>query len=142
METKINITVQSVLAAGLEHTWNCFTSPDHIVRWNHASDDWHCPAAINDLRAGGSFNYTMAARDGSFQFGFEGLYDEVIPLQLIRFTLADGRKVSVQFSAAENTTIVTETFEAENIHSPELQEQGWQSILNNFKSYTESLLVA
>lgn len=139
MEPITNITVQVNVAASLEQTWNCFTTPEYIVKWNHASDDWHCPAAVNELRTGGTFNYTMAAKDGSFQFGFEGVYDEVIPQQLIRYTLADGRKVTVQFTPAADQVVVTETFEAENIHSPELQQQGWQAILNNFKAVTESL---
>lgn len=137
MEQKISITIQTTVAASAQQTWDCFNKPEHVMQWNHASEDWHCPAAVNDLRVGGSFNYTMAAKDGSFQFGFGGVYDEIIPLQLIRYTLGDNRKVEVHFTSDGSNTSITETFEAENMHSPELQQQGWQAILNNFKAYTE-----
>ena len=36
-------------------------------------------------------------------------------------------------------TRVTETFDAEDIHSTEQQVDGWQMILNNLKKYTETL---
>ena len=43
-----------------------------------ANEDWHCPAARVDLTVGGSFTYTMAARDASFQFDFSGTYTSVV----------------------------------------------------------------
>jgi len=35
-------------------------------------------------------------------------------------------------------TKIVETFEAENTNPIEMQQKGWQSILDNFKNYTES----
>jgi uncharacterized protein YndB with AHSA1/START domain len=80
----------------------------------------------------------MAAKDGSFSFDFEGIYDEVNAHKLISYTMADGRKAAVVFSAKENETAVREIFDAETMHSLEMQRFGWQAILNNFKKYTES----
>ena len=133
------ITISTLVNASLEKTWEAFTNPAHIVNWNNASPDWHTPYAENDLRVHGNFKYTMAAKDGSFSFDFEGTYTEVIPLQSINYNIADGRKVMVTFEAKENTTSVTEHFDPETINPEEMQQAGWQSILNNFKNYVESL---
>lgn len=131
------LTVQNTINAPLEKVWQYWGEPEHIVNWNHASDDWHSPKAENDLRTGGRFVSTMAAKDGSMSFDFEGVYDEVIPQQRIAYTMADGRKVEVNFKSNGDTTEVVETFEAENIHSLEMQQAGWQAILDNFKKYVE-----
>jgi uncharacterized protein YndB with AHSA1/START domain len=131
------ITVSSKVQASIEKVWNLLTDPKHIINWNNASDDWHTPSAENDLRPGGKFNYRMAARDGSMQFDFEGVYDEIKKHELISYTLGDGRKVSLFFQSDGNTTSVTEIFEPESTHSLEMQQAGWQSILDNFKKYVE-----
>lgn len=137
--TKDTITVETVVDAKIEKVWECWTSPKHIIHWNNASDNWHTPAAENDLRIGGKFKSTMAAKDGSAQFDFEGVYSNVELHKGIEYSIIDGRKVRITFSENENQTKVIETFEAENENSLELQQSGWQSILNNFKSYIESL---
>lgn len=137
--SKINITVQATVNAPVEKVWDAWTQPGHITRWNQASDDWHSPKAENDVRTGGKFNVRMEARDGSAGFDFEGVYDDVQPHKLIEYTMPDGRKVSVKFDQSGEKTTVTETFEAETMNSQELQRDGWQAILNNFKNYTESL---
>lgn len=134
---KTIITVSAQVNAPVEKVWACWTSPEHIMQWNNASDDWHTPAATNDLQVGGKFCSTMAARDGSMSFDFEGVYDAVEPHQKIAYTLADGRRVEVLFSKNEDGTQVTESFETENIHSHEMQQAGWQAILDNFKRHTE-----
>lgn len=59
------ITVQSNINTSIETVWECWTTPKHIIKWNNASDDWHTPYAENDLRVGGKFKSTMAAKDGS-----------------------------------------------------------------------------
>ena len=92
---------------------------------------------MNDLRAGGHFSFTMAAKDGSFGFDFAGVYDEVVENQRIAYTIGDGRKVEVTFKGTGDKTAITETFEAENINSRDMQRQGWQAILDNFKKYAE-----
>jgi len=135
----MNITISTTIQASIEKVWDCWILPEHIVNWNFASPDWHAPAAENDLREGGEFIFTMAARDGSVAFDFNGIYTLVDPHKLIEYRIADGRKVSVQFLPEANHVVVTETFETENENSAEMQEAGWQAILDNFKNYVEQL---
>ena len=132
------ITVESEVHAPVAKVWKTWTTPEHIMQWNNASDDWHTPKSTNDLRVGGSFSATMAAKDGSFSFDFGGVYTAVKENELIEYTLGDGRKVKVIFKDKGDSTVVTERFEAEGTHSLEMQHGGWQAILNNFKKYTES----
>lgn len=132
------ITVQNTVNASLEKAWQFWTQPEHVMQWNNASDDWHCPKASNDLKVGGKFNYTMAAKDGSMSFDFEGEYTKVEDSSLIEYDIIDGRKVIIQFEKTEQGIQITESFEPENMHPEEFQQQGWQSILNNFKKYTEN----
>lgn len=134
---KIPITVQVTIDVAVKKVWNFFTAPEHIIKWNNASPDWHTPKASNDLQVGGKFLYRMEARDGSFGFDFEGQYDEVKTNELISYTLGDGRKVSITFKPLNNQTGVVEIFEAETENSLDLQRSGWQNILDNFKKYAE-----
>jgi uncharacterized protein YndB with AHSA1/START domain len=140
METtaKTVITVKTVINAPVEKVWACWTEPRHITKWCQASDDWHAPHAENDLRQGGKFSTTMAARDGSVSFDFNGVYTHVEQYKVIEYILEDERKVTIHFSGKEKETEVIESFEAEGTHSLEMQQAGWQSILNNFKKYTEA----
>lgn len=138
MDNKTKITVQAGINAPVEKVWACWSQPEHIVKWNNASDDWHTTRAENDLRVGGKFLSRMEAKDGSFGFDFGGQYDQVMENKLIAYTMGDGRKVDVQFESNGATTKVTETFEAETTHSEEMQRAGWQSILDNFKKYVEA----
>ena len=136
--TPTSVTVQNTVNAPVEKVWEYWTKPEHITRWNHASDDWHSPRAENDLRVGGTFSARMEAKDGSMGFDFSGIYDQVKTNELIEYTMEDGRKVSVKFSGSGNQTKVIETFDAENSNPIELQRGGWQAILDNFKKYVES----
>jgi len=140
METnkKMDITVETTLNVPLEKAWEYFTKPEHITKWNFASEDWHSPVAENDLRRGGKFSYRMEAKDESFGFDFGGVYDAVEENRLIEYTIGDGRKVKVAFSGNDKITHVTEIFEAENTNPVEMQKHGWQAILNNYKNYAES----
>lgn len=133
------ITVSAEINLPADKVWKAWTAPEHIMQWNQASDDWHCPASANDVRPGGKFTYTMAAKDGSFSFDFGGDYNDVKENEFIYATLGDGRMWNTYFKADGEKTIVTEKFEAENENSPELQHDGWQAILNNFKKYSETL---
>ena len=139
METKerTQITVATTVKVPVEKAWEIWTSPEHIKQWNAASEDWHTTKSENDLRTGGKFSSRMEAKDGSFGFDFEGVYDEVIDHKRIAYTLGDGRKVQVEFNGENETTIV-ETFDAEQINSIEMQKTGWQAIMDNFKKYAES----
>lgn len=131
------ITVETTVEKTIDIVWEKWTTPQHIMAWNNASEDWYTPSAENDLRPGGKFNYKMSARDGSYSFDFSGSYEEVVYGQRISYTIDDGRKVIVDFAAAGGRVKVTETFEAEHTFSLEQQRDGWQAILDNFKRYTE-----
>jgi uncharacterized protein YndB with AHSA1/START domain len=132
------ITVESTINAPVKKVWEYWSTPAHITKWNSAIDTWHCPRATNDLRPGGSFSARMEAKDGSMGFDFGGIYDVVKPFEYIEYTIGDGRKVEVKFSPEGNETHVVETFEAETTNPIEMQKGGWQSILDNFKKYTEA----
>lgn len=134
------LTVTAAITAPIQEVWNYWNSPEHITKWNQASPDWHTPFAENDLRPGGKLKSRMEAKDGSMGFDFEGTYTVVIPNERIEYKLGDGRKVVVEFSVQDNHTIVTEHFDAEDMHPHEFQQAGWQAILNSFKNYVESFL--
>ncbi|MGG3886247.1 SRPBCC family protein [Brevibacillus panacihumi] len=135
----VTITVETVVHSPVEKVWEYWTDPEHIKQWNNASDDWHTPYAENDLRVGGKFVSRMEAKDGSFGFDFGGVYDEVSTNESIAYTLGDGRKVKIVFLRQENDTRIIESFDAEETHTVEMQQAGWQAILDNFKKYAESL---
>jgi uncharacterized protein YndB with AHSA1/START domain len=132
------IVVETWVLAPVDHVWICWTDPGHVTGWNFASEDWHCPAAHNDLKLGGVFSYTMAAKDGSFSFDFEGEFDVLEPNKLIGYLLGDGRLVRIEFLEHEGGTKVVEQFQAETMNPVDLQRDGWQAILNQFKRYAES----
>lgn len=136
MENK-SITIETIINKPIDHVWVKWTLPRHIMAWNNASEDWYTPSAENDLRVGGSFNYKMSARDGSYSFDFSGIYDEVIFGKRIAYTIGDGRKVVVEFTELDGCVRVVETFEAEVTNSLEMQRSGWQAILDSFKRYAE-----
>lgn len=134
---KTTITVQVLLNAPVEKVWKYWTLPEHITKWNYASEDWHTPYAEGDLRVGGKFSSRMEAKDGSMGFDFYGFYEVVTPNKALVSLLGDGRRVTVTFTSNGDETLLVETFEAETENSIELQRGGWQAILNNFKNYTE-----
>ncbi|GGD97403.1 SRPBCC family protein [Paenibacillus nasutitermitis] len=134
----VTITVEAIVQAPVESVWKYWTEPKHIMQWNKASDDWHTPFAENDLKAGGKFVSRMEAKDGSFGFDFGGVYDEVNVNKNLSYTLGDGRKVKVDFIRQDNDTQIIESFEAEETNAAEMQQAGWQAILDNFKKYAET----
>ena len=133
----MNITVQTVVKAGLDDVWAAWNNPEAIKQWNAASDDWHATAASVELREGGKFSARMEAKDGSEGFDFEGTYTRVVPRKLIEYRMDDGRQVTVEFSEQAGRVLVRETFDAESENPPELQRQGWQAILERFGRYVE-----
>jgi uncharacterized protein YndB with AHSA1/START domain len=133
------IQTNVTIAAPVALVWDAYNTPKHIQNWNFASDDWFCPSAQNDLRVGGSFKNRMEAKDGSFGFDFEGVYTLIEPNTGLHFTLLDGRKVEMILEEVDDKTNVTVAFEPEAENPEEMQQQGWQAILNNFKTYTEQL---
>jgi uncharacterized protein YndB with AHSA1/START domain len=140
METqqKTVLTVETTINAPVEKVWQYWSAPEHITKWCTPTEEWHTPTAENDLRAGGKFSSRMEARDGSTGFDFAGVYDEVRPNEYIEYTIGDGRKVEITFSVNGNQTKVVENFEAESINPIEMQQGGWQAIIDNFKKYTEN----
>lgn len=133
------ITINATINKGTSHVWEYWTNPMHITKWNFATAEWHAPFAENDLKVGGKFKSRMEAVDGSMGFDFEGVYDEVVYHKSIAYSLGDGRKVKITFNQIdENTTEVVQTFDAETENPIEMQQAGWQAILNNFKHYTEN----
>lgn len=132
------VTVSAEIIAPMEKVWEMWTNPEHLMQWNSASDDWHTPSATNDFRVGGMFNSRMEAKDGSMGFDFFGTYTALEPLKHIAYTMGDGRKVEIDFTTNGETTHIREIFEAENENPVEMQQFGWQSILNNFKKYVET----
>lgn len=132
------ITVTTKVQATIVKAWDYFTQPLHIEKWNQASPDWHCPKSINDGKIGGKFSHTMAAKDGSFSFDFEGVYTEVIPYKKLTYEINDGRKVIVTFLENNMETEIIETFEPEEQNTVALQEEGWKAILESFKKYIEN----
>ena len=135
---KTKITIEALISSDVKKVWDYWTNPEHITKWNFASDDWHCPKAENDLRVGGKLKSRMEAKDGSFGFDFEAIYDEVINHKKISYNLTDERQVITFFENQNGRTKVTTTFDAENENPVEMQRTGWQAILNNFKKYVES----
>jgi len=135
---KTVIIVETTVHAPVETVWKLWTEPSHIIHWNNASDDWLTTRAENDLRVDGRFLSRMEARDGSSGFDFSGKYTRVEQYKLIETTLDDGRNVQVLFFQRGDVTAITEAFEAEQENSVELQKEGWQAILNNFKKYVEA----
>lgn len=132
------ITVESIIEAPIDMVWDFWTKPEHVMHWNFASNDWHCPRANSDFNVGGEFHYIMAAKDGSVEFDFCGTFTKIIDKTFIEIFLEDGRELNIQFESEGSSTKIIETFEPEEVNSMELQKQGWQAILDNFKSYTES----
>jgi uncharacterized protein YndB with AHSA1/START domain len=132
------ITVKTTINASLEKVWDFWTKPEHVINWNFASDDWHCPKAENNLKIGEKFCYTMAAKNGEMSFDFEGEYTEIETHKLIKYKLEDDRRIIIQFEQNQDLVTIIESFDPENENSLELQQNGWQAILDNFKKYIES----
>jgi uncharacterized protein YndB with AHSA1/START domain len=132
------ITVQSTINASMEKIWELWTAPEHVMKWNNASEDWHTPFAENDLKVGGKFKYTMASTDGTMRFDFEGVYTNVVNPSLIEYEMADGRKVKIVFEKDAEGIKVIESFDPETVNPEEMQKNGWQAILDNFKKYVEN----
>jgi len=138
MAQATKITVEAIINAPVAKVWELWNNPDDIIKWNTPDPSWHTPSSENDLRVGGKFKNRMEAKDGSFGFDFEGVYDSVILNEEISYTMGDGRQATTIFTEQDGKTHLVTTFDAETENDPEFQKQGWQSILNNFVKYAES----
>ena len=128
------ITVEATVPAPPEVVWKAYTSPDEIMKWNFASDDWHCPAATVDLREGGKFTSRMEAKDGSMGFDFEGAYTKIIPNERIEYAFG-GRVAVVEFVPAGEQTDLKVSFDPDEQFPIEQQRSGWAAILDNFRKH-------
>lgn len=137
MEKVEFLTVQTTVKASLDKAWDCWTKPEHIVHWNFASPEWQCPSATNDLQEGGIFTSRMEAKDGSMGFDFSGTHNTIVMHKEIGSEMADGRLMHVTFEEKAGVVEIVETFEPESENSLELQQGGWQAILDNYKKYVE-----
>lgn len=131
------IIVKTTINKPINKVWDCWTKPEHVKNWNYAATDWHCPEASNNLVVGGEFHYTMAAKDNSFSFDFWGTYQNIQSEKSLDIILGDGRKMLVRFESSDNGTLIIEEFEPESQNPEEMQQAGWQMILDNFKKYVE-----
>ena len=134
----MKISIETVVNADLNKVWNAWNNPADIKTWNTAQDDWHTTRSTVDLREGGKFSSRMEAKDGSAGFDFEGTYTRVVPNKRIESRMGDGREIVVEFAKQGDGVLVKETFDAENENPPELQRQGWQAILDNFRRHVEA----
>jgi uncharacterized protein YndB with AHSA1/START domain len=137
MEKILKVTVEKTINASVTRVWDAYVSPEDIVKWNAASDDWHTTKAAVDLREGGVFSSRMEAKDGSFGFDFSGTYTKIIFHKLIEYSFGD-RSGAVEFIEGDGNVIVRSTFDAETQNPVEMQRQGWQAILDNFGKYIEA----
>ncbi len=135
--TQEKITIRTTISADKQKVWNYYTQPEHITQWNFANNDWHCPTATNDLTVGGKYVARMEAKGGSFGFDFDAVYTEINHGDSFTYVFG-GRFATVEFKETNGQTEVIVTFDPETENSIDLQRQGWQAILDNFKKYTET----
>jgi uncharacterized protein YndB with AHSA1/START domain len=136
------ITVATTVPLAPERAWELYTDPRHVTQWNFAVNEWHCPSATIDLRVGGRHTARMEAKDGSFGFDFEGSYTEVDAPHSLTLLLGDGRQSRTTFEPSAGGTLVQTTFDAEGENSADMQRDGWQAILNNYRKYAEQASAA
>lgn len=132
------ISVQTIISAPIEKVWELWTLPEHIKNWNNASPDWHTPYVENDLKVGSKFKFTMALKDGSEGFDFEGIYTNIENFSLIEYKLLDNRTANVRFETEGTEVKLTETFEPTTKNSADMEKQFCTSIIQNFKEYVEN----
>jgi uncharacterized protein YndB with AHSA1/START domain len=131
------ISINAIVSADKQKVWDYYTLPEHITKWNFADPSWHCPTATNDLTIGGQYIARMEAKDGSFGFDFEAVYTEITQGESFTYEFG-GRLATVSLKEHNGATEISVTFDPETEHPIEMQKNGWQAILNNFKNYTEN----
>lgn len=140
------IHVEINVHGNLDKVWKVWNEPELIKQWAFASDDWECPYAENNLVVGGRFVTRMSAKDKSFSFDFSGTYTNIKEYEKISYVMSDdvndtmARRCEVTFAdLGDGTVTITELFDPEKENSIEMQKNGWQSILNNFKKAVEGV---
>ena len=136
---QMKLHVSTTVRATPEQSWERLFGANHLLHWYFAHESWHCPSAEFTPEAGGTFSIRMEARDGSFGFDFAGrVLEAEFPVRLVA-ELGDGRAMEFQLTPVEEGCRVDEWFEPESENSHELQQGGWQAILNQFQTYSDGL---
>ena len=128
----MRITVETRIQAPIDAIWSAWNTPEDIMQWNTASEDWHTTRSEVDLRVGGKFVSRMEAKNGSMGFDFSGSYTNVTPNKRIDYRMDDDREATIEFIEDGDTVIVRESFDAEDQSSIDMQRDGWKAILDNF----------
>lgn len=135
----MKLHVSTTVTAEPAQVWERLFGSEHLVHWYFAHESWCCPSASFDPVAGGSFSIRMEARDGSFGFDFAGeVLEAEMPYRLVA-RLGDGRSLEIQLTQTPEGTRVDEWFEPESENPHDLQQGGWEAILNQFKTYSDGL---
>jgi uncharacterized protein YndB with AHSA1/START domain len=129
------IAIHAIVPVSPEQAWDAFTTASAITQWNQASPEWHCPWATVELQVGGKYVARMEARDGSFGFDFEAVYEAVDPHRALTLRMDDGRRAHTTFVGEPGGTRVTTTFDPESSNPIEMQRDGWQAILDSYAAY-------
>ena len=132
------ISVQVKVDSTIDNIWRMWSEENHIKNWYFASDDWYVPSVDQDFAVGGHFTIRMESKDKSMGFDFAGTYLDIKEYESIVYTLEDDREVLTTFTKEDMCIVVTQVFDVEDTFSSEMQREGWQSILNNFKKYVEN----
>ncbi|EON74846.1 hypothetical protein ADIS_4678 [Lunatimonas lonarensis] len=136
--TTEKITILTAVNAKIEKVWQYYNQAQHIIHWNFATDEWCCPKVETDFIEGGKYLARMEAKDGSFGFDFEAVFDEIREPEWVAYTMGDGPRAEIEFREEGEKTVVKISFDPDQSHSREMQRDGWQAILNNFKKYAET----
>lgn len=131
------VKVEVEVSQTIDRVWQFWVEPSHIKKWNFAAESWECPEASNNLEVNGRFKVRMSAKDKSSGFDFEGTYTNIEKFKLIEYKMDDGREVRIEFEDLGSFVRVSEFFDPETVNSIDIQKQGWQAILDNFKKYCE-----
>ncbi len=132
IEISVNIN------APVAEVWDKWIDIDAVKNWGFASDDWAAEGIENNVVPGGKFSARNFAKDGSMEFILNWTYDEVEPQRHLTYTMEDGRKVEVTLSETEDGTRLDQAFEPESENPEQMQREGWQAYLDNFKKFVES----
>ena len=131
------ITIDVMINSDIDTVWLKWTEASHIKSWYFASPDWWVPWVKQTFEVGKEFVYRMEAKDGSMGFDFTGKYTEINEKKSIVYILEDERKVITTFEIEHDGILLKQEFDVEDELSAEMQKQGWQAILNQFKKYIE-----
>lgn len=134
------VTFSQTISATPERTYDALLSPDDLMQWHRASEDWTTPHASTDPQVGGRFSIGFGDPTGEHTFDFTGAYTELNRPHRIAYTIDDGRKVEIDFAdAGDGKTLVTWSFEPENEFPPEMQREGWSAQLANLETYLSGM---